>query len=205
MNSAVQASASRSEEPWCRVKAALCARRTSSSRSQVNGTMSIPGTVRASGRSVSGRCISRYQRSASSPARRTSASSDGMPPGTSTVRAPGASGCRSACSAVPRSSCQASSARPMPRPRRSGRTRPSRYTASASRKVGEAITVAYATTRPAGSSTARPSRAGVEAPAAPPLGDVLGVGVLAGVVDLLGGGEQRGDGGRVVGLTGGGR
>ena len=93
----------------------------------------------------------------------------------------------------------------MPRPRRSGRTRPSRYTASASRKVGEAITVAYATTTPAGSQHGQAVAAGVEAPAAPPLGDVLGVGVLAGVVDLLGGGEQGGDGARVVGRQAGGR
>jgi hypothetical protein len=40
--------------------------------------------------------------------------------------------------------------------------------------------------------------AGIEPPAPPPLGDVLGVGVLARVVDLLGGREERGDGDRVV-------
>jgi hypothetical protein len=39
---------------------------------------------------------------------------------------------------------------------------------------------------------------GIDAPPAPPLGDVLGVGVLARVVDLLGGREKRGDGDRVV-------
>ena len=46
----------------------------------------------------------------------------------------------------------------------------------------------------------QPVAPGVEAPPPPPLGDVLGVGVLAGVVELLGGGQQRGDGGSVVGL-----
>ena len=40
----------------------------------------------------------------------------------------------------------------------------------------------------------------VRGPAGPPLREVVGVGVLAGVVDLLGGGQQRGDRGDVVGL-----
>jgi hypothetical protein len=50
---------------------------------------------------------------------------------------------------------------------------------------------------PVGHRNAVPAE--VHVPAGPPLGEVFRVGVLAGVVELLGGGEQRGDGSDVVG------
>ena len=154
----------------------------------------------ARGRSVSGRCISRYQRSASARPAAPAPPATASPPGTSTVRRGGRLRVplgvqRRPAVELPGQQGPADAASPevgahpaleVDREARRGRSgRPSRWRS--------------ATTSPAGSHTARPSRAGSMPQPAPPLGDVLGVGVLAGVVDLLGGREERGDGGRVVG------